>query len=109
MNSVATLTEFDSLLKNEQAVLFYFSHDHCSVCKVLKPKIENELQPSFPLLKMLYCDIQKYPELSAQNNVYIAPTILICFNGNETFRLNRHTSIHQLIDLIGRPYRLLFS
>jgi thioredoxin 1 len=109
MNSVASLIEYRSLIENEPAILLYFSQDHCNVCKALKQKIETELRLAFPLLKLHHCDIQKHPELSAQNSVHVAPTIIIYFDGCETFRHSRHISIQQLIVQIDRPYQMLLS
>lgn len=96
----------DQLNKNT-AVLVYFSHDACNVCKLLKPKVEVLLAEQFPKMKMLYVNTHQQPEIAAQYKVFTAPTILIFFEGKEHFRFSRNVSIGQLREAIERPYSML--
>ncbi len=100
--------EFLSFIEKETAVLAYFSTDACSVCKVLKPKVEELIQSEFPNIKLLYIQSDKQPEIAAQNRVFAAPTILIYFDGREHIRKSRNIGISQLHEEIERPYSLLF-
>ena len=109
MISVLSLDQFQKIVQQDQASLFYFSHEQCNVCKVLRPKIETELTRDYPRLKQYYCDIHLYPEISAQNSVFAVPTILIFFEGLEYLRFSRHISLEILHDKINRPYQLLFD
>jgi thioredoxin 1 len=90
------------------AVLFYFSHHQCNVCKVLKPKIAELMAEEFPKIKLVYCDTILYPDIAAQNNVFAVPTILIFFGGKELIRKSRNMGIDELRCLIERPYGLMF-
>ncbi len=90
-------------------LLLYFSNDMCSVCRVLKPKVEELLFAAFPEMEARYIDIDKSPLLSGQYRVFTIPTILIYFDGREQARLSRNISIHQLTEIIERPYTLLFG
>ncbi len=47
MKTVRSFIDYEKL-KNNKAVIFYFSHDECNVCKVLLPKIENLIHSDFP-------------------------------------------------------------
>jgi thiol-disulfide isomerase/thioredoxin len=78
------------------------------VCKVLKPKIYELLQNEFPKIKFRYIDVKKTPEISAQNNIFTVPTILIYFEGKEFVRRSRNIGITELKNLIERPYKLMF-
>ncbi|MCT4647706.1 MAG: thioredoxin family protein [Carboxylicivirga sp.] len=90
------------------AELKYFSHDRCSVCKVLLPKIKHLLRTEFPRMEFQYINIEEEPQEAAKYNVYSAPTILVFFEGKEYYRFGRSISLKQLDEAIRRPYRLLF-
>lgn len=106
--TISSFEDFTNTKSNSQAVLFYFSHDECSVCKVLKPKIHELLQNEFPKMKFRYVDIKKTPEVSAQNNIFTVPTLLIYFEGKEFVRRSRNIGITELKNLIERPYKMMF-
>ncbi len=108
MQSITSTDHFSRELNEHTAVLFYFSHEQCSVCKVLKPKIEELLRESFPKMLMYYCDTVEQPEVAAQNRVFTVPTILIFIEGKETFRFSRHIGLSELEQAIYRPYSMLF-
>ena len=90
-------------------VLAYFSHDRCSVCKVLLPKVKDLLTSDFPKVKMAYCDIEQVPETAAQNSVFTAPTLLIFVQGKEYMRFSRNVGLDPLAQTIARPYGMLFQ
>ena len=106
---IKNLDEFKSLCSNEQAILIYFSHSMCNVCKVLKPKIAELLSTSFPLMKMYYCDTIENPEIAAQNSIFTVPTIVVYFEGKEFIRKSRNMGITELQKEIERPYSLIFT
>ena len=100
--------ELESELDKEGAVLVYFSHEQCNVCKVLKPKVANLLEESFPKMEIFYADTVKTPEIAAQNSVFTVPTIICYFGGKETFRKSRNIGIDELGNQIDRPYNMIF-
>jgi thioredoxin 1 len=102
-------TQIVEYINSEPAVMVYFSHEECNVCKVLRPKVEEMLRKGFPDLKMMYCDTVKYPEIAAQRSIFAVPTILIFFDGREYIRKSRNISIEELYTLIERPYNMMFS
>ena len=112
MNIDETITgtdEFAKLAKENDGVLFYFSHDECNICKVLKPKVAEMVEKKFPLMKMFYIDIRKQPEIAGQNSVFSVPTIVLYFGGKEFTRRSRNLGIGELEELIERMYRLMFD
>ncbi len=100
-------------LENEiaenDALLIYFSHDSCNVCKVLKPKIRELLVNSFPGMKFVYVNTVHQPDEAASKQVFAVPTILVCFEQKEYFRFGRNISMHELEISIQRPYGFLFE
>ena len=109
IHQLKNLHELTNTIKEEKALLVYFSHDNCNVCKVLKPKIHELLTTEFPLMKMYYCDTIESPELAAQNSVFTVPTIIIFFDGKEFIRKSRNIGITELKKEIERPYHLMFT
>lgn len=106
---VTSTEEFEKLCRDEDAILFYFSHDTCNVCKVLKPKLAEMLDKHFPKIKRFYADTKNYPDIAGQNRIFAVPTILIWFGGREYLRKSRNISLDELAQEIERPYKMLVS
>jgi thioredoxin-like negative regulator of GroEL len=109
MKNMQSLKEFETLVQKEAAVLAYFSHDQCNVCKVLKPKVEELLAEKFPKINTIYCNTQSAPEIAASQSVFAVPTLVVWFEGKETFRFSRNVGIQELEAALARPYSLYFD
>ena len=109
MIGIYNLEALQELMREKRALVLYFSNDMCSVCRVLKPKVEDILADQFPKMELRYIDTDKSPLLSGQYSVFTIPTILIFFDGKEQARLSRNISLHQLTETIARPYSLIFG
>lgn len=108
-NTIQSLDEFNSILKEETGVLMYFSNETCNVCKVLKPQIIEMLNENYTKIPFYYVDMSLTPEISSQSGVFTIPTIVVYFDGNETIRKSRHIGIGELNKAIERPYNLIFN
>ncbi len=106
---IASLEEMDQIIKEKKGSIFYFSNDNCNVCKVLKPKILEMLDESFPLLAFYYVDTMKYPDIPAQKSIFTIPTILAFFEGVELYRKNRYMIMDGFRMELDRPYRMVFG
>lgn len=109
METIDTPERLRKLTEDADGALLYFSNDACNVCKVLKPKVIDLLQDTFPRMEIGYVDTEKSPELSGQHRVFTIPTLLIFFQGKEQHRFSRNISLHQLEAAIERPYGLIFE
>lgn len=109
MIGIYNLEVLEELMSEKRGLVLYFSNDLCSVCRVLKPKVEDLLASQFPEMELRYIDTDKSPLLSGQYRVFTIPTILIFFDGKEQARLSRNISLHQLTETIERPYSLIFG
>lgn len=98
-----------TLHRNGRGTIYYFSHDDCQVCKVLKPKIKNLLETTYPEMNLFYVDVRKNPEIAGQERIFAVPTIIVIFDGRETFRRSRNIGIQELAELLHRPYTLCFG
>ncbi len=103
---ISTNSEVENIIKKEPAVLLYFSGESCSVCKVLKPKIEQELSRSFPKIRVYEIRADLSKELASKFSVFSIPTILVFFDSKEFFRFGRNISISKFVEDIKRPYDL---
>ncbi len=109
MESAASTELFEAILRQEAAVLAYFSHEQCNVCKVLKPKVEELLAEKFPKIKAIYCNTKSSPEIAAAQSVFVVPTIIVWFEGKETYRFSRNIGLQELEGALSRPYSLFFD
>jgi len=106
--SIKTFPEFQSLIKEHQAVCFYLSTPECNVCRVLKPKVIDMIEKDFPQMHFSYIDLNVAKEISGQLSVFSVPTILVYFEGKETIRVSRSVHLEELRRQIDRYYKMIF-
>lgn len=107
--TITTEQEFQEILKNNLGVLFYFSTISCSVGEALEPKVIDLLAREYPKIPFYFIDMNATPEVSAKNNVFVEPTILVFFDRKESIRKSRIVSIPDLSNSISRIYKLAFE
>lgn len=90
-----------------EPVLIYFSGENCSVCKVLKPKIEQEVAKHLPKFTQYEVKTDIHKELTSHFTVFSIPTILVYFDKKEFFRKGRNLSVPLFIEELKRPYNLM--
>lgn len=104
-----TLVEIQNLIEKNEAVLIYFSTNHCAPCISLRPKVKDLLQTKFPKMKMEFMDAESALEMSGHFNVFASPTILLFFDGKETRRFSKYVSVAELEESIERYYTMIFE
>ncbi len=104
-----SIEELNAKLKDELALIVYFSSPSCNVCHVLRPKLMEALEQAYPAIGRYHADIALTPEIAAQFQVFSAPTIIVFFEGREFIRKGRAMSIDGLLQEIKRPYELMTS
>ncbi|TLP40983.1 thioredoxin family protein [Arcobacter arenosus] len=109
MKRLTSKEELDKYISEEDALLVYFSGVDCSVCKVLKPKIESEILENFPKIKTFEVEASKYKEIASNFSVFSIPTILVFFDSKEFKRYGRNISITQFNQELKRPYSLFME
>lgn len=109
MKQINSLEEIQDIISTAQPVLIYFSGENCSVCKVLKPKIENEIINNFEKFKIYEVKAELYKEIASNFSVFSIPTILVFFDTKEFFRKSRNISIPLFIEELKRPYSLFVN
>ena len=106
---VQNLEEAQELLRVEDAVLVFFSDESCNVGDAISPKLQNLLKEDYPKMNFLEINTQMIPEARGYFNVFVIPTVLGYFAGQESIREARLISIPVLSQKIERIYKLLFE
>ena len=104
-----TLKDLQKLIDDNEAVLVYFSTNHCAPCISLRPKVLDLIQSKFPKMKMEFIDAESSPEITGNYSVFASPTILLFFDGKETRRFSKYISVAELEQSIERYYNLIFE
>ena len=107
MKQVQNLQQIQNSINSGEPVLIYFSGENCSVCKVLKPKIEEEVEKNFPKFNLYEVKTDLHKELTSHFTVFSIPTTLIYFDKKEFFRKGRNISVSAFIEELRRPYNLM--
>ena len=107
MIKIDNLDEMNDNINNSKSILIYFSVENCSVCKVLKPKIEEEIKREFPEMKIFEVQTDLYREITAHFMVFSIPTTLVFFDSKEFKRYGRNMSVPLFIEELKRPYYLM--
>ncbi len=106
---INTLEELELLKSSSPALLLYFYNDSCAPCLALRPKIEELLTASFPLMKHTYINAAFIPAIAASHRVFSSPAIIVFFDGKETLRVSSNISVSELASKIERYYNLIFE
>ncbi len=107
MIEIQTIEQIKKEIDSKEPILIYFSGENCSVCKVLKPKIEEEVRINFPKMKIFEVKTDESLELTAQFMIFSIPATIIYFDSKEFKRYGRNMSIPLFIEDLKRPYSLM--
>lgn len=99
----------ENTVKNNPAVMLYFSAASCNVCHALKPKLFNAIEMEFKEMKIVSVDTALSQEAAAHYGVFAIPTVLVFLDGKEFLRKSRNMSVDEVIKEIARPYEMLLS
>ena len=104
-----TIENIEQTIKENLAVMVYFSAPTCNVCHALKPKLLQELDKNFSEFKVESVDISVEDDIAPHFGVYAIPTVLIFLDGKEFIRKSRNMSVGEVMNEIRRPYEIMTS
>jgi thioredoxin 1 len=104
-----TIEEIENIIKNNLAVMVYFSAPTCNVCHALKPKLLEAIDANFKEFEIVSVDVSVSQDIAAHFSVFAIPTVLIFLDGREFLRKSRHMSVDEVIREIARPYEIMTS
>ena len=102
-----TIENINNSIKENLAVMVYFSAPSCNVCHALKPKLLEAIDENFKEFKIESVDISLNEDIAPYFNVYAIPTVLVFLDGKEFLRKSRHMSVSEVIGEIQRPYDIM--
>ncbi len=89
------------ILAENPLTLLYFTSATCSVCKVLRPKVEA-LVAENPLWHFEYINTEESREIAGQKLIFAVPTLLFMAEGRELTRYSRHFAMQDLETTLHR-------
>lgn len=101
--------EIEKIIKENMAVMVYFSAPTCNVCHALKPKLFEAIEINFKEFKIVDIDISVDEDVAPYFGVFAIPTVLIFLDGKEFIRKTRHMSVDEVVREIQRPYEIMTS
>ena len=104
-----TIENIEQTIKENLAVMLYFSAPTCNVCHALKPKLLTAINENFKVFEIMSIDTSIDQEIAAHFSVFAIPTVLIFLDGKEFLRKSRHMSVDEVIREIKRPYEIMAS
>ena len=104
-----TIENIQNSIKENLAVMVYFSAPTCNVCHALKPKLLEALDVNFKEFVVESVDISVEEDIAPHFGVFAIPTVLIFLDGREFLRKSRHMSVDEAIREIKRPYDIMTS
>ena len=107
LTQITNLEQLQNSINSGKPTLVYFSGENCSVCKVLKPKIEQEINKTFPKFELFEVQTDLNKELTAHFMIFSIPATLIFFDTKEFKRFGRNMSVPLFIEELKRPYYLM--
>lgn len=104
-----TIEKIEQSIKENMAVMVYFSAPTCNVCHALKPKLLEALDANFKEFRVESVDISVEEDIAPHFGVYAIPTVLVFLDSKEFLRKSRHMSVDEVIREIQRPYAIMTS
>ena len=102
-----TIESVEKTIKENLAVMVYFSAPTCNVCHALKPKLFEAIEKNFKEFSIVTVDTSIEQETAAHFGVFAIPTVLVFLDGKEFLRKSRHMSVDEVIREIKRPYEIM--
>ncbi len=106
---VKNLETLKESINTGDPVLIYFSSKNCSVCEVLKPKIEQSVVKNFPKFKIFEVKSDENRDITSFFSIFSNPSVVIYIDKKEFKRYSRNISIYHFIEDIKRPYTLMYG
>ena len=102
MNTVRALestAQLDTIKSQPDPVILYFSTPQCGVCHAMLPKLIDALEDK--PTEVIEIDASAYPEVAGQHQVFVAPTVLIYYQGSEILRESRFIDISKIARILS--------
>lgn len=109
MKKLNSLEVINDKIRSGNAIILYFSSKSCSVCNVLKTKVELEVSKNFDKIEFYEVSCDESLEIASNFGVFSAPTILFYLDTKEFLKVGRNISISSFCENIRRPYNMFYG
>lgn len=102
MNTVRALestAQLETIKSQPDPIILYFSTPQCGVCHAVLPKLVDALK-DYPT-EVVEIDASVYPEVAGQHQIFVAPTVLLYYQGSEVLRESRFIDINKVTRLLS--------
>ena len=96
MNYLEDSNSFEEFIKEGDVIVEFFA-TWCGPCKMLSPVLEK-LTESFPRIKVLKVDIDKFDDLTRSHGIMSVPTIEVYRNGK---LIRKEVGYHNLDQIVA--------
>lgn len=103
MDEAATLR---GLIRESPLLAVYYSTPTCSVCKVLRPKVEDLISDLAPW-QFFYVDVSQNADIRGQGMIFNVPTVILYAQGREIKRFSRNFGVGELEEVLLRYQSLI--
>jgi thioredoxin 1 len=107
--TIGSAAALQAFIAGHAAAALYFAGTDCGVCQVLEPRVKALLRDTFPRIAFGRVATEQATELAAQQGVFAVPTLLVFFEGRESFRYARNFSLGEVERDLARPYNMFFG
>jgi len=108
MQQITAITQFEAIKTKEMGFVLYITNNMCNVGENIAPKLKKLMETEFPKMKLYETYNSELPELAAQLQVFVVPTILVFFDGKLYIQKSRSFSLTELQQEIARYYKMVF-
>lgn len=106
MKKIYSIEESKKIIKENKFVILYISGQNCSVCTVLKPKVDK-MVAQYERIKRIEMNIEDSSNIVGEFSIFTIPAVIGYFDGKEIIREARHISVLDLEEKIKRYYSFL--
>lgn len=101
VRALQSQAQLDLIKTKPDPIILYFSTPQCGVCHAVLPKLISALNDKS--IEVIEIDASAFPEIAGQHQVFVAPTVLVYYQGIEVLRESRFVDISKItriLDLI---------
>lgn len=91
-------SDFQTAILAPIPTIFFFSTSQCGVCHAMLPKLASALE-SYPN-PIIDVDASRFPDIAGQHRIFVAPTVLVFYEGKEILRESRFIDIDKILRLL---------
>ncbi len=102
MDKIIDNDHLQSLIKNTDFILLYFSNMQCSVCNSLRVKVNDYFNETDRYIKIIEIPVEEFQEIAARFMIFSTPVIILYILGKESIRMAGNFSLYELDEKIKR-------